>query len=577
MTTATDRADPFRVLILSGVGPRVLDRLIDTIHREVPEARVCGLLYYTLRPLSRRERVRALVRNLRDPRYARHVGARVAGSAVGLVRGLGRAGLKFLHAYSPTGGGPRFGLRELVAKCGAAGCPVLETGDPHDDESLAFVRGLNPDLAIVYGTPILKPKLFEVPRLGSINIHQRKVPDYRGGGPIGLWEMLDDQPEIGVTVHRVARKLDAGAVVRRGTIPIEPFDTLDSLALKAHVVGIDLLARSVADFARGGVTETAQTGAPRTFRSPKPHDLRRYEAELAARRPRYVPWRDRSAQKLLARTLLLMPLAAARNWYRRLNGAFPVVVLYHHLVADRPHFMGIPTGSFVAQLEYLRRYYRVVDLETARGMLASGRVDAPTVVLTFDDGYKDNSLNLRAASLAVEAPATLFVCSRLIDEQKPFPHDLSRGQQGFPPLTWDETRELEHWGFRVESHTRTHFDCGSTDPAALRDEIEVARAELEERLGRPVESFSFPFGLPANISGAAMALARSTYRSVSSAYGGVNFAGQVGSGWHVFRCPHPNSLWELELTLQSILDLGQPPLWLGAEPPSPGVPPGGPG
>ena len=56
-----------------------------------------------------------------------------------------------------------------------------------------------------------------------------------------LWEMLDGQREIGVTVHEVEEKLDAGAVINAQTIPIEPFDNLTSLALKAHVVANDLL------------------------------------------------------------------------------------------------------------------------------------------------------------------------------------------------------------------------------------------------------------------------------------------------------------------------------------------------
>ena len=68
----------------------------------------------------------------------------------------------------------------------SVGCSFKVTGDYHCEESLEFVRSLNADLGIVYGTRILKPPLFSIPRLGSINIHKRKVPDYRGGGPVGL-------------------------------------------------------------------------------------------------------------------------------------------------------------------------------------------------------------------------------------------------------------------------------------------------------------------------------------------------------------------------------------------------------
>src|SRR5207247_10668136 len=125
-----------------------------------------------------------------------------------------------------------------------------------------------------------KPALFSIPRLGSINIHKRKVPDYKGGGPVGLWELLDGQNEIGVTVHDVTEKLDAGAVVNFATIPIEPFDNLTSLALKAHVVGNDLIVRSVADFARGTLNLTTQQGVGRMLKSPNPERRPDYQNDV---------------------------------------------------------------------------------------------------------------------------------------------------------------------------------------------------------------------------------------------------------------------------------------------------------
>src|SRR5262249_40171457 len=152
--------------------------------------------------------------------------------------------------------------------CAAGGGRLFITSDLHALETLEAVRTMRPDLGIVYATRILKPELFEIPRLGSINIHQRKVPDYRGGGPIGLWDLLDRQKETGVTVHRVPHRVATGPIVHATTIPIESYDTLQSLALKADVVGTDLLVRSISDFAHGLVQERPQQAAARTFRNP---------------------------------------------------------------------------------------------------------------------------------------------------------------------------------------------------------------------------------------------------------------------------------------------------------------------
>ena len=106
---------------------------------------------------------------------------------------------------------------------------------------------------------------------------------------------------------------------------------------------------------------------------------------------------------------------------------------------------------------------------------------------------------------------------------------------------------------RDQSHTITHFDRGSTDEARLRTEIVSARAVLEEKLGRPVESFSFPWGLGKNMSPPAVALARASYTNVFSACNGFNLP--APDRWHFYRSPYPYDTFELELQIQQMLEL----------------------
>ena len=105
-----------------------------------------------------------------------------------------------------------------------------------------------------------------------------------------------------MTVHQVTEKLDAGAVVNTATISIDPFDNLTSLALKAHVVGNDLIVRSVADFARGTLNLTTQQGVGRMFKNPSPEQLQKYQKELAARRTAYRAVGSRPMAKMLLKT-----------------------------------------------------------------------------------------------------------------------------------------------------------------------------------------------------------------------------------------------------------------------------------
>jgi folate-dependent phosphoribosylglycinamide formyltransferase PurN/peptidoglycan/xylan/chitin deacetylase (PgdA/CDA1 family) len=547
--------EALRVLVITSLAPVAVARLVQRLHDEVPEARIVGILYERRRRKTLRQRLKNFWSNVPEPGFLAYAAERVWGGALGALTRLGDAGLRLLHGTAfQRKPATAFCLDDLERLGKALSFSRHVTTDLHNQEALAFVRDLQPDLGIIYGTRILKPSLFEIPSRGCINIHKRKVPDYRGGGPIGLWEMLDGQKEIGITVHRVTKDVDEGAVIRAETIPIEPFDTLTSLALKADVVGQDALVRVVADFARGTVQETRQTGTARVFRNPKPHELRRYQKQLMRLRPVSRPSMGRPVWKLLARSLVLAPVVAARNWYYRWRGRFPVMVLYHHLVSDRPHPLGISTQGFLRQVRFLGKHYDVVDLERAIEMLDAGVVKRPTVVLTLDDGYQDNFLNLRAVVEESGVPITLFVCTQKLTTQEAFPHDREWGYLDFRPLTWEQAQILERSGFRIGGHTRSHFDCGSEDEALLADEIAGCRADLAERLGHDSAFFSFPYGGPANISPQAVQIARSAFRHICSACWGENRPGNGVCRWHLYRCPQPNALWPLELTLQSVLD-----------------------
>src|SRR5262249_3945536 len=128
------------------------------------------------------------------------------------------------------------------------------------------------------------------------------------------------------------------------------------------------------------------------------------------------------------------------------------------------------------------------------------------------------------------------------------------GCRGFLPLTWPQVQQMRASGFEIGSHTRTHFDCGSRDIVRLEDEIVGSKAELEKQLGGKIEFFSFPFGLPQNISSEAAAIATRTYSFILSAFGGENLTPVDDRICHLKRWFHSNHLWELELQIQSVLE-----------------------
>ena len=551
--------NPLRVVIFTSVPPRQVARIMARIRRDASEAQVVGVLYERRPPKTLQQRIGIWRKKMGRLVYWRYVLHRIFAAAEGRLSGLLDAVIRCIHAGPKwPNGKPGYGLDNLAATSKANGTELFITRDMHSDEALDFVRHLNADLGLVFGTRILKPALFQIPKQGSINIHKRKVPDYRGGGAVGLWELLDDQKEIGVTVHRVEEKVDVGGVIRSALIPIEPLDDLESLALKADAVGADLIVAAIRDFANGTVTETPQTGPSKLFRSPAAEDLLQMKKRLAARRKgdnnpfRWPAW------KLLVKSLLYALPVALRNWRHRRRGDYPVMILYHHLVSDRPHRFGVSTAYFLRQVNYLLRHYRVVSLSHGVELVRKGGVKVPTVAITFDDGYADNFVNLRAITEESGLPIGYFISTEHISNGREFAHDQLFDEHGFPPNTWEQIEFLQRCGYEIGSHTRNHADCGSTDEEFLRHEIVGSGEDIRRKLG-PTAHFSFPFGLPENISAPAAQIACATYKNVFSAYRGGNFHAEARR--ILKRGNFPLTIWELELQLQSVLtgDAKEPP------------------
>ena len=90
----------------------------------------------------------------------------------------------------------------------------------HSDICRARIAGLAPDLGVVVGTHILRGDLFNIPRLGCINLHLGAAPQFRGSSP-GFYELLEGVPEAGVTIHRVTDTLDGGNILLQERFPLE--------------------------------------------------------------------------------------------------------------------------------------------------------------------------------------------------------------------------------------------------------------------------------------------------------------------------------------------------------------------
>lgn len=545
----------FRIVIFSSLPPAKLEHLLRRLTTDLaPQVEIAGVLYEHPRaPLARSKRIKRAARLIGERDFRRFARHKFAATLSRKFQAQLDKTLRALHGAPPHPNGEPLTLERLADTCEARGVKFHQTRDLHDTTSLNFVRSLRADLGVVYGTRILKPELFTIPERGSINIHKHKVPDYRGGGAPGIWELRDGQTEQFVTAHRVTAEVDAGHILGERSFPVDEFDTLASVGLKADLVGIDLLVDVIRAESTGESVETPQPAGGALYKGFKAHQIFAIEREIGAHRAKFTPEYSRPAYKLVARTLAY-PALYLKNRRRQREQNFPVVMLFHHVITDKRKRMGLPTEEFARHVQYLKKHYRIASLEEALKMLREGRVAQPTVVLTFDDGYAENFLCLRAVAESENVPVALFVCTERVSERAPFAHDLHANEAGFPALDWDQVRYLDQHNVAIGSHTRTHFDCGSTDRDALAAEIIGSKRDLCRELGHCVQFFAFPYGHPRNMSEEAREMARENFAYVFSAHGGVNYA-PVSPPCELRRRSHPDSLWELELTLQSLLDI----------------------
>jgi peptidoglycan/xylan/chitin deacetylase (PgdA/CDA1 family) len=178
-------------------------------------------------------------------------------------------------------------------------------------------------------------------------------------------------------------------------------------------------------------------------------------------------------------------------------------VLMYHKVNDLPNNrMSMPIERFDDQMRELRTLgYTVVDLDAVIAHYVDGAELPPgAVLITFDDGYRDNLLNAAPVLQEHGYAAVQFVPIAYVGDSAPLPHEKHLRALGVhnPTVDWDEIRELERYRVRVESHGISHKPLAELEIDEAAREIAISKIRLEERLGRPVRAFSYVKGSEAD-------------------------------------------------------------------------------
>ncbi|WP_405959546.1 methionyl-tRNA formyltransferase [Streptomyces sp. NBC_00024] len=123
------------------------------------------------------------------------------------------------------------------------GVPVLLRNRPGDDELLRALKEVDPDLIVANNWRTwLPPEIFDLPQHGTLNIHDSLLPAYAGFSPL-IWALINGEPEVGVTAHRMDAELDMGDVLLQRSVRVGPQDTATDLFHRT----VDLIGPLVTD------------------------------------------------------------------------------------------------------------------------------------------------------------------------------------------------------------------------------------------------------------------------------------------------------------------------------------------
>lgn len=160
-----------------------------------------------------------------------------------------------------------------------------------------------------------------------------------------------------------------------------------------------------------------------------------------------------------------------------------VMVINYHKIENKHHSLSVELNDFEKHMAWLHEYgYHSITPEQLYAFVNEGAElpDNP-VLITFDDGYVDNYTNAYPIMRKYGFVGTIFVVTTFLDK---FP--------GY--LKWSQARELTDAGWNIESHTATHISMTEASDEKIKTELEKARADIQEKLGKEADFVAYPTG-----------------------------------------------------------------------------------
>lgn len=160
-------------------------------------------------------------------------------------------------ADKPAGRGQKIKYSAVKEYALANNLTLLQPTNLKDETFLGELKALNANLQIVVAFRMLPKVVWEMPSLGTFNLHASLLPNYRGAAPIN-WAIINGETKTGVTTFFIDDKIDTGAMILNSDISIEPEESAGQLHDRLMNLGSITVIDTLKVIEKGNVTTTIQ-------------------------------------------------------------------------------------------------------------------------------------------------------------------------------------------------------------------------------------------------------------------------------------------------------------------------------
>lgn len=157
----------------------------------------------------------------------------------------------------PAGRGRKLNESAVKKYAKTTNIPIFQPTNLKNESFIEQLKKLNVNLQIVVAFRMLPKKVWQLPKLGTFNLHASLLPDYRGAAPIH-WAIINGETETGVSTFFIDEKIDTGAIILKSKTKISTTETVGSLHDKLMILGANLVLKTVDIITNKKVNTTLQ-------------------------------------------------------------------------------------------------------------------------------------------------------------------------------------------------------------------------------------------------------------------------------------------------------------------------------